>query len=557
MYRLATTSNTTTAQLADTLTTCDPIDGISVPTNNTVTAVTDFINEACDEVNVRSLGVDRLPEMYTDTTTVTDIRDYFSRPKLLNTITYSSTTRGSLATYECSALNTQNNMYNFSPYENTGLRSRLSAITPVSQLPGVNLDLAETTSVVLKIPFIHSNNYFVYNNVLAYAQTLGYLGVFAMTPYTAAAGVAAPKLALWHWLEDFELVGASPYEVAALTPGTTRFEEDFTFVDLPPTPYESQMAPPRNASSREGAAIPGNLSNVLSAGSNLTRWVSTRVPSLSAVAGSASWFLRESAKVAASYGWSRPISTVTPNKVINSMNIHQNNCDGADPSFNLGLFSENAINTVSGFAGTDVDEMAFANLVGVPAVINVGDLTVSTIAGTYLKCIELCPLAMWFQTEKIPFQPDGVNSPANGQSFWPAPVMGVANLFAQWRGSFKFTVRMAKTKFHTGRVLLGYVPKSAGVGAVQVPSEPTLMNFKSVIWDLREANEVEFICPFICPISYLPYNAASGTFFMVVLEPLAAPTTVSQNCPFIVEVSGCDDFDFAKPMQARDRKSVV
>lgn len=578
--RLATTSNTHPSQLADELDVCDPITGVAVPVNNDITAITDFVNEACDQVSIRGSAASRLPELYHDTSEVDNVKDYFIRPKLLNTITYNSTVRGSLATYDCGSTQSITSLYNFgrikgafgwratfcfrlqavatpfqagilrmafSPFEGRGTVPLNNAITPISQLPGVDLDIAQTTSVILKVPFIHSLNYFIYNGAIDYNQSLGTLSVFAMTPYTAAAGVVAPRLALWHWLEDFELIGAAPYDLIGAYPGPIIPPPATSFTDLTPA-YEAQMGK-LSPAAQEAAAIPGNISNVLAAGANLTRWVAGRVPSLSAIAGPASWLLRETSKVAASYGWSRPISVQPHNKVLNTVNAYQNNSDGPDPSYNLGLFTDNAVNPVAGFAGSDVDEMAIHSIISIPAVITEDTLSTADVVGGILCAIGLSPYSMWFQDRKVLATPTGYPTDIKGMSFWPSPLMSVANCFKKWRGSFKFRVRIAKTKFHTGRLILGFTPAHQDLtGLVAYPSDATLMQYKSVVWDLREANEIEFECPFIQPSSYLDNGSYSGTFFIAVLEPLAGPSTVSQTLPVLIDVCGGSDFEFAIPI---------
>lgn len=38
------------------------------------------------------------------------------------------------------------------------------------------------------------------------------------------------------------------------------------------------------------------------------------------------------------------------------------------------------------------------------------------------------------------------------------PVAGLANVFAYYRGSLIFTFKLAKTRFHTGRLLIAFSP---------------------------------------------------------------------------------------------------
>jgi len=124
-------------------------------------------------------------------------------------------------------------------------------------------------------------------------------------------------------------------------------------------------------------------------------------------------------------------------------------------------------------------------------------------------------------------------------------------MFGRYRGSFKFRIKMSKTKMHTGRVLIGYMPADYFDGQVAtqtaVPTDFTAYNFKSAIWDLREGNVFDFECPFMSQYSWLPTNIAYGTFFMYVIEPLAGPPSVATSVPFVVEVAGCSDLEYSVP----------
>ena len=167
----------------------------------------------------------------------------------------------------------------FSPFEDGSIYmpSRSEHITGVSQLPGVDLDIVEQTSCVLKVPFIHAYNYFLVKpRTPSSSEVLGTLSVFPYIGPNIAAGSTNPTYVLWMSLEDFELVGVAPFE------------------------YTAQMAPlgkGKASSSKEASAIPGNLSNVLAAGSNLMTWAGSRIPFLSSVAGPSSWALRQAANI--------------------------------------------------------------------------------------------------------------------------------------------------------------------------------------------------------------------------------------------------------------------
>lgn len=549
------------AQAADAAERCDAINGVAVPNTNENVQFTDFINEACDQVSIRQNASSYLQEMETDEMRVTDLKQYFSRPIKLASFPYTATSAFKLYSLDITNANVQTKLYNFTRIKGAfGWRAtfcfRLQAISnpfqagrirmafspfqviasttefdrtvgpcPVSQLPGVELDIAESTSAVLKVPFITAMNYWPVAANNAVLEKLGQLGVFAYTPVALAAGAPNPSFAIWMWLEDFETIAAAPYEI------------------------EAQMGKmTKSTASKEADAIPGNLSNVLSAGSNLMLWAG-KIPMLSTIAGPASWALRLGANVASSFGWSKPIDATPPNKVYNSVNIHQNNADGPDVSFNLGMMCDNAVSVLPGFAGSDMDEMSLSYITGVYSAIASVTLSTTMAADDNVISVNCSPFSLHYTTDRTCVSKSLPPAQLAGTSFWPSSVMGVSNVFRSYRGGLKFRVKISKTKFHTGRLIVGFMPVNPDINqfGVSAPFAPSIMQYKSVIWDLRESNSVEFECPYVSFFPYLPVDLAFGSFFVMVLEPLNGPTTVASTVPIIVEVAGMDDFELAFP----------
>jgi hypothetical protein len=534
-----------------------------VPVSSEVTNLTSFANEACDQVDIRS-GFMPLPEHYIDEKTVMDIREYFSRPRLIDTVTYNQTSRGVMSSYDMTNALLNSNLTNFervfgafgwrgtvcyriqaisNPFQAGRVRlaldpcwgdqtawSRGEAITPISQLPGVEMDICESTSAILKVPFIHPLNYFTVSTTAGAGGTdIGLVTLFAMTPIALGSGGIAPSIAVWRWVEDFELIGACPGNLN-VQPQAGKFQSN-----------------KRDTAAMEQDAIPGNLSNVLAAGAKFATWLGTKVPLISSYSGTTSWMLRETARVAASLGWSKPLITTPLNKMLNTYNTYQFNSDGSDGGNGVGMFADNAVAPLSGFAGTDVDEMSFDYVKSTYAVIAQPSFSTTDITSSYIYQCALRPRDLYFQPGSDNFG----FTVTSGQSFWPSPVCALQNVFEKYRGGLKFRVKISKTKFHTGRLVLGYIPNYPNnVNKPLVPANPLDMQYKSVVWDLREGNIMEFECPFLSPFGYLDADYFYGNFFICVIEPLAGPPTVAQTVPFIVEVAGMPDLEFAVPSTA-------
>lgn len=546
-------------QQADTLVECDVVDGVGVPQNNEMAGYTNYLNDACDQVSIRSDHYSRPTEMYTDVSNVTKISDYFARPIVWQSGVWAA---ASAPVFRILLDNTtiQGKLYNFSRVKGAyGWRGTLvfrlqivatpfmaglcrmafnpfgktydrgNHISGVSQLPGVELDITDQTSCVLRIPFIHEKNFFTVASLVPGAmETLGYLVGYPLTGPTLAAGVAPPNYTLWFSLEDLELVGVAPAEYVG----------------------QSGMPSKKSASAREEMAVPGNFSNVLAAGSNLMAFAGSKIPFLSSISGQAAWALRQAANLAASFGWSRPIVVKTVGKVIRTNNVYQNNSDGPDTSWNMGLFSDNSVSCMPGFAGSNIDEMAFDYIKATYAIINKSSLTTTDARGAYKLIVDLCPYALFFQAagKNVKIGDAGVNP---GLAIYPSPLFALANCFRYWRGGLRFRIKMAKTKFHTGRVVVGYALRNPAAISTQlfVPQDFSNLQYPSVVWDLREGNSIEFDVPFISPLSYHDVTQSIGTLFMAVLEPLAGPSTVATTAPFVVEVMGLPDFELSMPKE--------
>lgn len=548
---------------------CELISDIGVPTNAEVVQFTTFLNDACDQTTVRGTYSSRPEEFYTDSPQVVNISDYFSRPIVLTSGGITGNTPFSSYVWNANNVNIQTVLYNFarckgafgwrgtlvfrlqvvttpflagimrlawSPFEgeNVFAIERTNHRTLISQLPGVELDFSTQTQAVLRVPFVHALNYFtVKPSSTPASETLGTVAVYPYVGPNLPTGVNNVPFTLWFSIEDFELIGVAPGEYLTQS-GLSNLKK-------------------KSPADKEVAEVPGNLSNVLAAGANLMTWAGSKIPFLTAIAGQATWALRIGANIAASYGWAKPVLAVAPIKNWPTLNVYQPNCDAPDIAHNLGFFAENAIQVLPGFAGSNIDEMAFDYIKGVYACIHRGTVTANS-GGAYVYSCALSPNAMYYQTVGVKNVGISTTFPiaaVSGLAICPSPLFGLGQLFRTWRGGFKFRIKMAKTRFHTGRYVVGFVPTNPETNGtlLNIPANLENLNYPSMVWDLREGNSIDFEVPFICNQSYLNFNQNFGTFFMCAIDVMQAPATVSQTVDFIVEVAGMSDFEFAVPIE--------
>jgi len=117
-------------------------------------------------------------------------------------------------------------------------------------------------------------------------------------------------------------------------------------------------------------------------------------------------------------------------------------------------------------------------------------------------------------------------------------------------------LRFVKTKFHTGRLVLAYQddPDLAAVGSIQ----DSQWVHREII-DIADVTDIDIVLPYVGQKSWnscgtlgltsgaLTPAEPSGTFSLIVVNELVAPSTVTPNIEVIAEVFAGDDFEFAVP----------
>jgi hypothetical protein len=280
-----------------------------------------------------------------------------------------------------------------------------------------------------------------------------------------------------------------------------------------------------NPSEQESMAVgDGPISALLSGVSAVTSVVDD-VPLLSSFAAPVSWATSALAKTAAAFGFSKPHQEDPVRFTVNtSHGMGMANCDGPDPSWQLGLLTSNKIALLPGFAGTDEDEMALASIYKRKAWISTFPWAVSTVSGTLLYSVDLYPQNFTAS------QTDGTIS-----YYTCTPVAFCARLFRYWRGNIVFTFKIVKTDIHSGRILVAFFP---GISVADAPSIDDAAFAHSTVIDINRGTEFEVVTPFTHSRMWLQRTESIGSLHVYVLNELVAPTTVSQQIQVIAEVSG-------------------
>lgn len=552
---------------------CCEVDGLAVNGMSPHEQLTTFDNVACCTVVARGAYPADNPLHVKDTSVVTDIVEYLSRPWVVNTGTLNNTgptfpyaTDLTVAAYYSLNPNWPKtaNVYGIratvcfkvqilATPQHSGIYrliyqpivgNRFGPVNTLqnSYLPYSEMNLSESTEMTLKIPYIHPNTYMVRNDS---TFRLGRFGFWAVTPTGFATGDLPPRYRIWSWLEDVDLIGATSTNAQVfVSQAGIKVKKAVAPPAKPPTVGSSKASKPITSNKKPDATTKevkaANLSSVLQAGSVAAKFVGDMIPAISGFAGTTQWALSYAANLAYSFGWSKPRDQTPTKQMFRSINTGQHNVDGSSFNHNMSLLKENSL-AVAPLGGSDVDEMSLAYILTRYGITSTFSLS-NQVANTDLYTFTVSPsflrgLGSGSHTAALP----------TTGTFTVPTLTYYANDFLFWKGDIRVRLTAAITKFHSARLLVGFIPTpTAGL----TPAAADALNYQSVIWDLRDNPTMEFDIPFIYPRPYAPVSSFTGTFFVRILDPLVAPGNVSPTVTFLVEHSAGDDFECARPAVA-------
>lgn len=540
---------------------CEDIQGISVPQDNEkVTDVTHFESDAiqCAEVVSTNMSTIR-PEGDIDS-----LKTYLKRPFLFRTGTF-QTAPGAQETLNIAAHNDlvsvlgQNNLDRMTGAK--GFRATICfklvvTATPFHQgiaalsfqyglassfngrrgnfpylctnLPHVKIDLAEQTSVELRVPYIAAVEYFPVDVTAqdGFNVNFGTIALTRLTTFRLAASQVAARYSLYTWLEDVELIGAYPYDLAT--------------VNL-----------------QAGQAAESSADKLVSKGLSATAKIAsglTGIPYIGGAMRTTAWFARAAAGLASAFGYSRPVDeTIIRRKAIIGY-MGESHCDLPSSSVVASPFQTNAL-AVGVVGGNDIDEMSFNNILSKPAMIYRKVFAPTIATGDLLYASIVSPSCFWYRDNA---GSGNIGYPANAtlttSCFAPSHLCYLGSNFRYWRGGFKFTFEFSKTKMHGGRIMISYTPGTSAtlngpITTIQdVPVASTTgvqMTGYSKMFDLRDSSVVEFEVPYINESPYTLYTGSIGTLAVQVISALNSPTSTSDNIDMLVYVEALPNFEFA------------
>lgn len=415
-------------------------------------------------------------------------------------------------------------------YEPGAALNRTTLIPAAVQVPHVRINIEDSTKGQLIVPFCATRAYFPANagpDENDGAKVYGRLGVTTTTPCSTTAGIASATYRILLSCQDVELIGVAPFAYSSYT-------------------IQGGVEKERDKPLSTGVGMLGKGLSLVGRG----------IPLLSSITEPASWFLGAASGALKSFGYSKPTVLEPPVAMYQMKAAKEENSDTPFMGRVVGAFGNNHLAMTDDLGLTNLDEMSISHIVSIPSIINVGTFTTANTIGTVLYATPLTPAAYWYR-----FGGTGnyilptVSGSLTQSCVYPSNMLALANCFRQWHGSIRFKVTLSKTKFHGGRLICTYAPAAknflptrAGDKVLSVPTAGDSITFGySMIIDLRDGTEFEFVCPYLVQEPWLAFLESAGSFSMSVYEPLTANNNVPTTVHYIIEVSGEPDFGFAIP----------
>lgn len=425
----------------------------------------------------------------------------------------------------------------------------------ISQAKGVEINLQDNTEAELIVPYTHFVDYLpTRQSDWVSTDRYGTLYVAPLIPSFAGGAVPSVSATLWVSMHDIEIEGKTAYNVID---GTIQSCKVYDGVVQAYGAMVSGVA----AATGAAAKVSEGIFSKLSANAKETKDENKTIVkvanvggALSRVIGNTAWFAEILGQTAMAFGFSRPIIK-KPFEYMRRSSWFNPGQDVGLSVIPLATQTDCTVKCMKGI-GSNVDEMALVNFISVPSVVGRFDMTPAKTENGVLFYTDVTPMACFYNASGITNKnnnPAIVVATGSLGFLYPSPLFYAAQSFAQWRGSIKFTFKVAKTRFHSGRLKISYLPYAQQTTSTAVKVQDYSLPIDNItkIWDLRESSECEFVCPYMAPWYWTQNFQVTGTLAVEILEQLIAPDTVTQTLTFLVYASGEDDFEFAMPVAPR------
>jgi len=371
-----------------------------------------------------------------------------------------------------------------------------------TQRPRVDIDVSTDTDVTLTIPYVSP---FLGYNFAENSGEIGTFNLFVYSPLMAVTGPTSLSYTVYMWFTEVEV--SYPTYIPQVLGSSSRGSD--------PAVKE--------------AANPG-VGTIASLSGTIGTALKGMIPLYSTVTDLPPWAKALASGSAAAFGFSKPISDHMVAKVESAVFAHTNHSDGGSFARNLGINHNSSVSHMPGFAGQSIDEMDISYLISIPSYYRTSSWSINMATETTLFRIPMGPRT--FRT-------------ADSTRTVHTPVSYLSEFFRLYRGSFQFHFKLAKTEYHSGRLLVSWQPGN-DVNLPVIPPNPNYC-YTQVI-DIRTCNEFNFTVPFVATTPYKNVTMCTGVLWVQVLNVLQSPDTVSSSLDILCEVCAGEDFEFAQPI---------
>jgi hypothetical protein len=396
-------------------------------------------------------------------------------------------------------------------------------LTTKTQQPHIEIDCRDA-GAVLSVPYLAPTTHYELHSGHCPVYERGRLHISVLSPLkTGATGTQDVEVAVWIYFTDVKLRGPIVPQSGVSAPSTTkkgktRYRGSF-MKDEVDTMMESKI-----------------VSKGLMSGSRVASALAM-VPMLSEIAAPAAWVLGVASSVASSLGFSRPRVDIAPSPVTPVYDKYLACGDGTSSAVPLAMTSQNAL-SVAPYSYTDEDEMSFAYLNTVEALVDTFSVSTSNVHDSVVYTKLIGPSDLVVST------PRTVGTNTQNVITGP-PFAYLSNKFLYWRGSIKLRLSLVRTEMQSGRIQVTFTPFSAT--SVTSPTVTTSSYSIREIVDLATDDDLLFEIPYMMPVMYLKTNQHMGVLQVRIVNTLRAPEATSASIDVLVFASAGTDFELAVP----------
>lgn len=388
-------------------------------------------------------------------------------------------------------------------------RAHNANLMTMTTQPHVEFDLADQTHAELKIPFMSIYPMHTIHVSGVSDMSLGMVRLYPYSALQAGSGSTTCGYSIYMNLTNIELamptINQSGYEVAyPQSGGSATSMEQF-----------SKGKGPISSVAAKVAIVSDELGSF---------------PILGEFSRNVGWIARFMAKSANAFGFSKPINLEPSTRMTRSVLPMMGSADTISQGMPLSLMSDNETVIHTGIQRTTEDEMDLSFIAQKYSYFVTYTWSSAAAADTLIANI---PMTLTLFSANY----------GKGQTY--IPYLFASQFFRFYRGGYKIRIKFVKTPFHSGRLMIGFIPQFRTYNSSTITTNGQNIYREAV--DIRETSECEFCIPFVSPELYIEPIVSLGSFVITILDPLVAPNTVSQSIPMIIEVAADTDVEFAYP----------